>query len=515
MDKKRINKPGTILIIALAYLLTCTQAFAQSPEKMSYQAVVRDGDHNLITGTAIGMQISILKSSPTGTSVYTETQKPTTNSNGLVTVEIGTGTVQNGDFSAIDWANDTYFIKTEIDPAGGTNYSIAGTSQLISVSYALHAKTVTNALGLDNTTAFTPDADYEPATKKYVDDNASTTIQKEFTNVAENDKKTVTGTTIISVLEKSVGEENSATDFNAETYYTQEDAVNGTGFDGGKVGLHVKSGVIVAKEALSSKNTTAISYNDGIINSGTTNSASIDDLNAFIQANSPQDVVTDYPDLASGTAPAISVIVYDDTKISRYYAHKTATVWGSMNSQSRTGNNSYAMLFLEELIPAYPTTQAYYVTTKDDSQIKLKWATGISNITITQTEPANTTIKYLVSFDGRTTWKYWNGTAWTTATLADLQTNGMTVAALKTALESNWVSTLGATLDFAIDLKTTDVYVTPEVDNIVVSYTGNPGYYLMQPSVDYMIYRINNTGTQTISITKLKAGTADIVVNYQ
>ena len=207
MDKKRINKPGTILIIALAYLLTCTQAFAQSPEKMSYQAVVRDGDHNLITGTAIGMQISILKSSPTGTSVYTETQKPTTNSNGLVTVEIGTGTVQNGDFSAIDWANDTYFIKTEIDPAGGTTYTIAGTSQLISVSYALHAKTVTtetdpaytasqaanitatditnlsnltgtntgdqDVLELNNTTAFTPDADYEPATKKYVDDNSA------------------------------------------------------------------------------------------------------------------------------------------------------------------------------------------------------------------------------------------------------------------------------------------------------------------------------------------------------
>ena len=207
MKKKGINKPGTMLIIALAYLLTCTSVFAQSPEKMSYQAVVRDSDHNLITGTAIGMQISILQSSGTGTSVYTETQKPTTNPNGLVTVEIGTGTVQSGDFSAIDWANDTYFIKTEIDPVGGTTYTIAGTSQLISVSYALHAKTVTtetdpaytasqaanitatditnlsnlsgtnsgdqDVLELNNTTAFTPDADYEPATKKYVDDNSA------------------------------------------------------------------------------------------------------------------------------------------------------------------------------------------------------------------------------------------------------------------------------------------------------------------------------------------------------
>jgi hypothetical protein len=87
------------------------------------------------------MQISILQGSASGTVVYVETQKPTTNANGLVSIEIGGGTVVNGAFATIDWANGLYFIKTETDPTGGTNYTITGTNQLLSVPYALHAKT--------------------------------------------------------------------------------------------------------------------------------------------------------------------------------------------------------------------------------------------------------------------------------------------------------------------------------------------------------------------------------------
>ncbi|MEA3316716.1 MAG: FISUMP domain-containing protein [Bacteroidota bacterium] len=129
-----------IFTILAAVLLTAT-VWAQSPEKMSYQAVVRDASDNLITNTDVGMQISILQGLASGTAVYVETQTPTTNANGLVSIEIGAGTVQSGDFITIDWANDTYFIKTETDLAGGANYTITGTSQLLSVPYALHAKT--------------------------------------------------------------------------------------------------------------------------------------------------------------------------------------------------------------------------------------------------------------------------------------------------------------------------------------------------------------------------------------
>ena len=125
----------------IAGLLLTASVFAQAPEKMSYQAVVRDASNSLTTNQAVGMQISILQGSATGSPVYVETQTPTTNANGLVSLEIGMGTVVSGDFTTIDWANDSYFIKTETDPTGGSTYTITGTNQLMSVPYALYAKT--------------------------------------------------------------------------------------------------------------------------------------------------------------------------------------------------------------------------------------------------------------------------------------------------------------------------------------------------------------------------------------
>ncbi|MBC7863174.1 MAG: collagen-like protein, partial [Bacteroidia bacterium] len=127
-----------LLIIAL---FVSVLSFAQAPQKMSYQAVIRDASSNLVTSSPIGMQISILQGSPTGTPVYVETQTGSTNINGLVSLEIGTGTVISGNFSTISWAAGTYFIMTETDPTGGTSYTIAGTTQLMSVPYALYAET--------------------------------------------------------------------------------------------------------------------------------------------------------------------------------------------------------------------------------------------------------------------------------------------------------------------------------------------------------------------------------------
>src|SRR6056297_476610 len=129
------------LFTILATVLLTASVFAQSPEKMSYQAVIRDVSDNLITDTEVGMQISILQDSESGTEVYVETQTPTTNANGLVSIEIGSGTPVTGTFAGIDWTDGPYFIKTETDPDGATSYTITGTSQLLSVPYALHAKT--------------------------------------------------------------------------------------------------------------------------------------------------------------------------------------------------------------------------------------------------------------------------------------------------------------------------------------------------------------------------------------
>lgn len=131
----------------LAAALLTVNVFAQTPEKMSYQAVVRNSSDQLVTNKAIGMQISILQGAASGAAVYVETHIPTTNSNGLVSIEVGTGTTSD-DFSAIDWTNGPYFIQTAIDPTGGIDYSITGTSQLLSVPYALHAKTAEIASGI-------------------------------------------------------------------------------------------------------------------------------------------------------------------------------------------------------------------------------------------------------------------------------------------------------------------------------------------------------------------------------
>jgi len=135
-----------IFPLLVAVLITAN-AFAQAPEKMSYQAVVRDANSALVTSQVIGMQLSILQGSANGTAVYVETQLPATNTNGLVTFEIGAGTVVSGVFNSIDWSNGPYFIQTETDPNGGTNYTISGTSQLLSVPYALHANTADSIVG--------------------------------------------------------------------------------------------------------------------------------------------------------------------------------------------------------------------------------------------------------------------------------------------------------------------------------------------------------------------------------
>ena len=121
-------------------LLFCIIISAQAPEKFSYQAIIRNASNALVTNANVGMKISILKTSAAGTVVYSESQTAMTNINGLVSIQIGAGTPITGTIAGINWGADSYFIKTETDPAGGTSYSITGTTQLLSVPYALYSK---------------------------------------------------------------------------------------------------------------------------------------------------------------------------------------------------------------------------------------------------------------------------------------------------------------------------------------------------------------------------------------
>lgn len=161
--------------LVFLFLMMLCGIMAQSPEQFSYQAVVRNANNTLVAGTQVGVRVSVLQGTAAGAPVYVEAHAVTTNSNGLMTLAIGDGTIQSGMFSDIDWADGPYFLKTEIDPDGGSNYTITSTQQLLSVPYALYAKTAGNAFSGDyndltntptiptiptNVSVFTNDAGY-------------------------------------------------------------------------------------------------------------------------------------------------------------------------------------------------------------------------------------------------------------------------------------------------------------------------------------------------------------------
>ena len=128
-------------------MLIHINAFAQTPEKMSYQAVVRDNSGELIKNSNVDLKIIVREGSHKGTNVYEETHSIKSNKNGLVTAEIGTGSVIKGLFNEIEWSRGTYFIETQMDPEGRSNYTVSGTSQMLSVPYALHAKSADHFTG--------------------------------------------------------------------------------------------------------------------------------------------------------------------------------------------------------------------------------------------------------------------------------------------------------------------------------------------------------------------------------
>lgn len=138
-----------IYCLIVLLLLCAASVFAQAPEKFNYQAVVRNASNALVTNAPVGVRVSILQGSASGNAVYVETHTASTNANGLLTLEIGGGTVQQGTFAGIDWANGPFFLKTETDPAGGSNYTVTSTQQLMSVPYALYAGEAANGFSGD------------------------------------------------------------------------------------------------------------------------------------------------------------------------------------------------------------------------------------------------------------------------------------------------------------------------------------------------------------------------------
>ncbi len=118
---------------------------AQTPQGFNYQGIARNAAGVELANQAIGLQISILDGSASGTTVYTETHNLTTDANGLFSLSIGGGTATQSTFTGINWAvGGSKWLKISMDAAGGSNYQLVGSSQLMSVPYALFAGNVTN-----------------------------------------------------------------------------------------------------------------------------------------------------------------------------------------------------------------------------------------------------------------------------------------------------------------------------------------------------------------------------------
>ena len=124
-------------------------ALAQTPQKINFQSIIRNSSGEVVGNRVVNMRISILSGNSSGNNVFSETHVKTTDATGLISIEMGTGTILSGVFSSIDWGNTAHFIKLEADFTGGTTYELLGTQELMSVPYALYAgKSDTSVLNL-------------------------------------------------------------------------------------------------------------------------------------------------------------------------------------------------------------------------------------------------------------------------------------------------------------------------------------------------------------------------------
>ena len=126
-----------ITLILIAFSLNVS---AQSPQGINYQAVIRNSNGVTVNNTQVGLRIRIIQGTSNGTPVYAEAFTETTSNIGLINVVVGEGSVIAGAFNSINWASGPYFIEVAADINGGSNYTVMGTQQMMSVPYALYAE---------------------------------------------------------------------------------------------------------------------------------------------------------------------------------------------------------------------------------------------------------------------------------------------------------------------------------------------------------------------------------------
>ena len=131
-------------LLSITLFLLSLNLYSQSPKAFNYQAIIRDSSGQVLADAPISLKLSLLEGNAEGQAVYSEIHNRTTNTFGLINILVGMGITVTGDFDSIHWSKANYFIKNEIDLFDGTGFRLLGTSQLVSVPYAMHAETVTN-----------------------------------------------------------------------------------------------------------------------------------------------------------------------------------------------------------------------------------------------------------------------------------------------------------------------------------------------------------------------------------
>lgn len=125
--------------LLIAAIMSTSLLHAQAPQGFNYQGVARNSMGTVINNKAIGLRISLHNGSATGAVIYSETHAITTDQYGVFALVVGTGHAVSGTFNSINWGNGNKFLQVEMDPMGGSSYMDMGTSQLMSVPFAMYA----------------------------------------------------------------------------------------------------------------------------------------------------------------------------------------------------------------------------------------------------------------------------------------------------------------------------------------------------------------------------------------
>lgn len=181
-----------ILQFIAASMLLCASnmaANAQSPQYVNYQAIARNNSGAPITNASVAIRVSIRNASASGAVVYAERDTATTNAHGLFTCKIGAGNIISGTFAGIDWANGDKYMQVELDPTGGSTYTDMGTTQLLSVPYALHSEyavSAQNAVSAQSATTATTATTAQTAASALVADTVLHLPTQPWTAVGNN-----------------------------------------------------------------------------------------------------------------------------------------------------------------------------------------------------------------------------------------------------------------------------------------------------------------------------------------